>query len=252
MLRSPETIRWYPWVSMASVLGTWEIVVYLSVVPRYLLPAPSHILIRLWQEFSTPTLWFHTITTVAVAITGIGISFMLAITSAWLFYHVPVLRACLGWIYAASQSLPVVAIAPLLLLWIASPFWARTMVAVLITTYPMFSAASTALRVIPYELREVALLNGASWYDMIVYVEWPLSRIVLLSGVQTSVVIAMTGAVVGEYLGGRYGLGALINIARGTFDVTLVFVALMVLVTVTVIAHAGIQLIQKRAMQQQE
>ena len=237
---------------MFAVLSCWEFVVRIGFIPQYLLPTPSVILLRLWHELHTPIVWQHIFTTVSVAFTGLSIAFVLAVTSAWLFYHHPVLRACMGWIYAASQSLPVVAIAPLLLLWIASPFWARTTVAVLITTYPMFSAAFTALRVVPIELREVALLNGASWYAMLVYVEWPLSRIVLLSGVQTSVVIAMTGAVVGEYLGGRYGLGALINIARGTFDVTLVFVALVLLVAVTVVAHTAIQSLQRYVAQQQE
>ena len=249
MLCSASPKRWHTVSSMITVGLFWELCVRAQLIPPYLLPAPSAIMHRLWQEIQTATLWIHITTTVSVAVTGLGIAFVIAVTSAWLFYHIPVLRAILEWMYAGSQALPVVAIAPLLLLWIASPFWARTTVAVLITTYPMFSAASSALRVIPLELREVALLNGASMLDMLVYVEWPLARMVLLSGVQTSVVLAMTGAVVGEYLGGRYGLGALINIARGTFDVTLVFVALLILVGITVIAHACIHYVQHQETQ---
>jgi len=58
---------------------------------------------------------------------------------------------------------------------------------------------------------------------------------VIFAGVRTSMVLATTGAVVGEYLGGRYGLGALINVARGMFDTTLVFVAVVILIGMTLV-----------------
>jgi NitT/TauT family transport system permease protein len=207
------------------------------------------VLLRLSQELVTTMLWNHMLTTAWVAMTGVSVAILLGVTCGWLFYHHGRMAQLFQWMLTASQSLPVVAVAPLILLWIPHPFWARTTVATIITIYPVFAATYTALQVIPRELREVAHLNGASRLALLRYVEFPLALPVMLSGIQTSVVLALTGAVVGEYLGGRDGLGALINIARGLFDTTLVFVALVVLVAMTLLAYAGIHLVQQRVAQ---
>lgn len=237
--QSPRTL-----VSMLLFLLIWELLVALAIWPTFVLPAPSHIIVRLWDELSRPTIWHHLWTTTAVALVGLAIAISIGTVCAWLFVHQQRWYDLFNWLFTMSQSLPVVAIAPLILLWIHSPFWARVTIAVVITMYPTFSATYSALRLIPRELREVALLNGATRWQLLRFVEFPLALPVVLTGVQTSVVLAMTGAVVGEYLGGRDGLGALINIARSLFDATLVFVALTLLVLITLMMHAVFQRIQ--------
>ncbi|MEY2844531.1 MAG: hypothetical protein RL076_77 [Chloroflexota bacterium] len=230
--------------SIVCFLLCWEAFVSANVVPQFLLPAPTHIGMRMGEEFQTLTLWRHIWATITVATVGLCAAVSIGTVTAWLFYHSKRLYEMFNWVFTMSQSLPVVAIAPLILLWIQSPFWARVSIATVITMYPTFAATYRALQLIPRELREIALLNGASRAQMLRYVEFPLALPVVVAGVQTSVVLAMTGAVVGEYLGGRDGLGALINIARAMFDATLVFVALTVLVTMTLGAHALFQIIQ--------
>lgn len=230
--------------SIMCFLLCWEAFVSAAVVPQFLLPAPTQIGMRMAEELQTLTLWRHIWATVAVATVGLCVAVGIGTVTAWLFYQSRHLYEFFNWLFTMSQSLPVVAIAPLILLWIQSPFWARVSIATVITIYPTFAATYRALQLIPRELREMALLNGASRMQMLRYVEFPQALPVVVAGVQTSVVLAMTGAVVGEYLGGRNGLGALINIARAMFDATLVFVALTVLVTITLIAHALFQIIQ--------
>ncbi|MFM7679682.1 MAG: ABC transporter permease [Roseiflexaceae bacterium] len=230
-------------VSMTLFVLSWELLVALAIWPAFVLPAPSHIFIRLWFELQSITIWRHLWATTSVALVGLAIAVGIGTVSAWLFVQQPRWYDLFNWLFTMSQSLPVVAIAPLILLWIHSPFWARVTIAVVITMYPTFSATYSALRLIPRELREVAVLNGATRGQMLRFVEFPLALPVVLTGVQTSVVLAMTGAVVGEYLGGRDGLGALINIARAMFDATLVFVALALLVIITLLIHALFQFV---------
>ena len=228
-------------ISIVLFVLSWELLVALAIWPTYVLPAPSHVILRLWHELHRITIWRHLWATTTVALVGLVLAVCIGTTSAWIFAHQQRWYDLFNWLFTMSQSLPVVAIAPLILLWIHSPFWARVTIAVIITMYPTFAATYSALRLIPHELREVALLNGATRWQMLRFVEVPLALPVVLTGVQTSVVLAMTGAVVGEYLGGRDGLGALINIARSMFDATLVFVALTLLVIITLCIHAIFQ-----------
>lgn len=232
--------------SIICFLVFWEAFVSAAVVPQFLLPAPTQIGLRMVAEMQTFTLWRHIWATVAVAAVGLTAAVIIGAVVAWIFYQSRQLYELFNWLFTMSQSLPVVAIAPLILLWIHSPFWARVSIATVITIYPTFAATYRGLQLIPRELREIALLNGASRAQILRYVEFPLAMPVIMAGVQTSVVLAMTGAVVGEYLGGRDGLGALINIARAMFDATLVFVALTLLVAITLMAHALFQTIQAK------
>lgn len=252
MLRTLQSPRIIHWCSVLTVGVLWEWLARSGTIPAFLLPAPTHVIARILEELQTPILWGHIGVTVRVAVTGLFIAVTLGMLCAWLFFHSRVIDAAFNWLITASQSLPVVAIAPLILLWIPQPFWARTSVATIITIYPVFAATYTALRVVPQELREMAMLNGANTWQMLRDVELPIAMPVILSGVQTSVVLALTGAVVGEYLGGRDGLGALINLARGLFDTSLVFVALCILVVLTVMAHAGIRMLQHYVAQKFE
>jgi NitT/TauT family transport system permease protein len=227
---------------------TWELLVSSLQIPRYLLPAPSVIVLRVVSEFQSPQLWHHVQATTSVALTGVIIAYLLGALVGWLFYQFPHINAALNWFLTASQSIPILAIAPLILIWINDVFWARTVVAILITFFPVFSATYTGLQLIQPDLREVAVLFGASRAQRVWYIEFPLTLPVMFSGLRTSIVLATTGAVVGEYLGGRDGLGALINIARGLFDTPLVFVAIVWLITITLGLTAFLTLIERRVL----
>jgi NitT/TauT family transport system permease protein len=110
---------------------------------------------------------------------------------------------------------------------------------------PILISTVVALRGIPRELREMALISGANRWQMLRYVEAPLSLTVVFAGVRTGLALATTGAVVGEFVAGREGLGALINIARGLFDTPLIFVALLTLATITLGFYTAATLLER-------
>ena len=109
----------------------------------------------------------------------------------------------------------------------------------------MLISTIIALRTIPRELREMAAISGANQWQILFQVEFPLALPVLLGGVRTSLSLATTGAVVGEFVAGREGLGALINIARGLFDTPLIFVALIMLAAITLLLYLCSCLLEK-------
>ena len=231
----PRSLSTRPLTILSVVLFfvCWELCVYGLSVPRYILPAPHVIFLRLATELTTAILWQHIWATCSVAILGLSIALCIGIPIGWLTYHSYRFHAATGWIIVATQAIPVIAIAPLFFLWVQSEYWSRVLVTIVITFFPLYAATITALQRIPRELREVASLEGYSRLHALQVFEAALAVPVVLAGLRTSMVLATTGAVVGEYLGGRYGLGALINVARGLFDTPLIFVAVMILIGMT-------------------
>lgn len=243
----PSRIYWSA-VPIFSVLFAWEVLVKLLAVPAYFLPAPSVIGLRLWHEFASPTFLTHVIATLTVACTGFSFAFVSGTVIAWLFYRFHLLYVSFNGVFTLTQAIPILAIAPLVYVWIPDAFWARTFVAWLITVFPIYAAGYSGLQRIPRELHEVAVLAGASRWQALTMYEAALAVPVLLSGVRISLALATTGAVVGEFLGGRDGIGALINIARGLFDTPLLFVAIAVLVGITTLFTVVFMIIERRVL----
>jgi NitT/TauT family transport system permease protein len=220
-------------LSVALFFGGWEVCVYGFAIPRFILPAPHAIFFRLAAELTSSTLWLHIWATCSVALIGLCIALCVGLPVGWITYHSQRFFAMTGWFVVSTQAIPVIAIAPLLFLWVQSEYWSRVLVTVVITFFPLYAATITALQRIPRELREVASLEGYTRLRAVHTYEAALAFPVIVAGLRTSMVLATTGAVVGEYLGGRYGLGALLNVARGLFDTPLMFVAVMVLIVIT-------------------
>ena len=201
--------------------------------PAFVLPAPERVLERLLSELSSGTLRGHTAITLAEALGGFALALAVSLPLAYLLAHSPRLERLLAPQLAATQAIPVVAIAPLIILWVGTGLDAKILVAGLVTFFPILSSAVVAFRSIPRELREMATISGASRWQMLSLVDLPLALPGIFGGVKAGLALATTGAVVGEFVSGRDGLGALINISRGLFDTPLMFVALLVLAALT-------------------
>jgi NitT/TauT family transport system permease protein len=148
-------------------------------------------------------------------------------------------------VLAATQAVPIIAVAPLVVLWFGAGLQSKVLVAALITFFPMLLSTIAALRGVPRELREMAVISGANRWQVLRHVEAPLALPVFFAGMRTGLSLATTGAVVGEFVAGRDGLGALINIARGLFDTPLIFVALLLLAGITLLLYVLVSLLER-------
>ncbi|RRR74329.1 MAG: ABC transporter permease, partial [Candidatus Viridilinea halotolerans] len=225
--------RWVKlrWVGMPLVLlgllAGWQLLVTLGGYRPFILPGPGLVAERFGAAMQSGLLWRHASATLTAALGGFALALVLGLILGYFLAHLPILERALTPVLAASQAIPVVAVAPLIILWFGPGLWGKLLIAALITFLPILLATVVALRNIPRELREMAHISGASPWQILRYVEAPLSVPVLFGGLRTGLALATTGAVVGEFVAGREGLGALINIARGLFDTPLIFVALL-------------------------
>ena len=226
------TAGWMALSLLVVVLGWWGIIVW-QQYPAFILPTPAAVAERWLHEMAQGTLPWHTAWTLAESLGGFTLALAVSLTLGYILAHAPRLEAIFAPQIAATQAIPIVAVAPLIVLWIGADLRAKLLIAALVTFFPMLSSTVAALKAVPREVVEAARIDGAQRWALLRYIEFPLALPGIFAGVKSSLALATTGAVVGEFVGGSDGLGALINIARGLFDTPLLFAALFTLALLT-------------------
>jgi NitT/TauT family transport system permease protein len=217
--------------TLALLLLLWQSLVTVFHYETFILPAPAVVLERFVVAAQSGLLWQHTMATLNAAVGGFALALVISTVFGYILAHIRWLERATAPVLAASVAMPVIALAPLIILWFGAGATARILVAALTAFFPIIMNTIIALRSVPTELREMAMISGANRWQVLSYVEVPLAMPVFFTGVRIGLSRATIGAVVGEFVAGRYGLGALINIARNLFDTPLIFVALLTLAT---------------------
>jgi NitT/TauT family transport system permease protein len=231
--------------ALVGLLVSWQALVSFGTYKPFILPGPVVVFERLGAALKNGVLWNHIFATLSVAVGGFLLALSVAIVLGYVLAHIPWLERTLSPVLAATQSIPILAVAPLIILWFSTGWNSKVLVAALITFFPMLLSTIASLQSIPRELREMALISGADRWEMFRYVEMPLALPIFFSGVRTGLSLATTGAVVAEFVAGREGLGALITIARGLFDTPLIFVALIMLAGITLCLYVLASLLER-------
>jgi NitT/TauT family transport system permease protein len=146
----------------------------------------------------------------------------------------------------ASQSVPIVAIAPLLVIWFGSGMTSKVLICALIVFFPVLVNTIVGLNSVPDDLRDLMRSLKATRWQTFRLLEAPAALPVFLGGLRIGATLAVIGAVVGEFVGADRGLGFLINRARGQYDTALVFVALIALVLMALGLYGLVILLERR------
>jgi len=232
-------------ISLSLMMIAWKLLVVVRGYPAFILPAPDVVLRRLLDELAGGTLLHHASYTITEALAGFALALAASLALGYMLAHAPRLDRVLSPQLAATQAIPVVAVAPLIILWVGADIRSKILVAALVTFFPILSSTIVALRSVPRVLLEMALISGANRWQALRYVELPLALPGIFAGVKAGLALATTGAVVGEFVGGRDGLGALINISRGLFDTPLMFAALIALAAMTLVFYLIAALLER-------
>lgn len=217
-------------VMLALVLGVWELLVRMGGYPPFILPSPG----RVWDKFlvvaSDGTLWRHTRITLLEIAGGLNLGLAVALVIGYGLAKSPLLERLLSPYIVASQSVPVVAIAPLVVIWFGFGELSKVLVCALTVFFPMLVNTVIGIRSVEPDL--VALMQSlrATRWQTFRLLEVPAALPVLFGGLKVAVTLAVIGAVVGEFVGADRGLGFLLNLARGILDTPLLFVALFTLI----------------------
>jgi NitT/TauT family transport system permease protein len=226
----------------------WEGIIWLGDYPSFILPSILDVAGTLQLALRNGTLWGHAQATLFAVFAGLGLGLSLALVLGYLLAKNQIIERLVAPYLVASQSVPVVAIAPLLIIWFGSGRLSKVLIVALIVFFPMLINTIVGLRSVDSDLRELMRSLKASRWQMFTMLEVPAALPVLLAGLKVSVTLSVIGAVVGEFVGADAGLGFLINQARGLFNTPLVFVAILSLVTITVTFYALVVLLERRLL----
>lgn len=191
-----------PFLLGLALLTLWEIWVGLADVPVFILPAPSLILAALLDNFAAliAALWV----TVKVTLLAFFWAVATAIGLAIVFTRARLIELALYPYVITLQVTPVVAIAPLILIWVGFDNVSRALVIIawIVAFFPMLTNTVQGLRSVDQQLHDLMTLSGASWWQRLIYLELPAALPAMLTGAKISGGLALIGAVVAEFVAG--------------------------------------------------
>ena len=229
----------------------WDVVVRWQNYPPFILPGPGQV----WHKFLTValdgTLARHAGITLVEIFLGLGLGLTSACVLGYILGKNRTVEQLLSPYLVASQSVPIVAIAPLLVIWFGSGLTSKVLVCALITFFPTLISTIVGLRNVDTDLRDLMRSLRASRWQMFKLLELPAALPVLFGGLKLSAILAVVGAVVGEFVGADVGLGFLINLARGVLDTPLMFVAVFSLVLIAQALYLLLALLERRYLRWQ-
>lgn len=233
------------WLFLASLIAVWELVVSRGWVPSYLLPAPSDIwvtMVELWPELLSATL-----STLSSILWGLSASFVVGVSLAISFSVVPVLRRAILPFCVFFQTVPIIAIAPLLVIWFGFGDTTVRASAFIVSLFPMLANTLTGLEETDPLLRELFRLYRPSRWKTIIKLQIPSAIPYILAGLRISVGLATIGAIVGEFIAGG-GIGNLIDSARTQQRVDLVFAGVLASSVLALLLVLSINLLSRLLM----
>lgn len=196
-------------------------------VPHYILPAPSAIAATLVQKRAS--LWHHTLVTLQEMLLGFGLATTAGITLAVLMFEMPVLERAFYPYVIGSQTVPVFAIAPLLVLWLGYGIMSKVLMAAVIVFFPIVLNTLDGLKGADADTVSLLRVMQANRWQLLWKVQFPSALPFILSGAKIGISISTIGAVIGEWVGAKAGLGRLMLDANSQLQVSLVFAAIVCL-----------------------
>jgi len=218
---------------IVTVLSLWQGIIWLAGMPAFLLPPPMAVAEALW--INRAEIARHAGFTLAEVVLGFTLGSALGAALAVAMGFSQKLTGVLRPILTFSQTIPVFALAPILTLWLGFGMAPKIAMTVLIVFFPVASAFLDGLMRTPQPALDLAQVMGAGRIRIMRHLRIPAALPGLATGLRLAAVYAPIGAVIGEWVGGARGLGALMIHANGRMKTDLVFAALLVLSVMTVV-----------------
>ncbi|MEX0625824.1 MAG: ABC transporter permease [Chloroflexota bacterium] len=238
-------------ISLAAFLVAWKVLTVVTGTPDYILPAPEVVAERAVRAIGSGLLWEHTAVTLSEILLGLVVGAASAIAVGTALGKSVVIERVLSPYIVAAQSVPILALAPLLDIWFGGGLLARVLICALIVFFPIAIATMVGIRSADPLLVELFRSLGATAGQRTTRLEIPSALPVIFGGLRVGVTLAVIGAVVAEWAGAGSGLGVLINIAdQGLFDTPLMFVALATLAIIGIGLHGLVVLVERRLVVQ--
>ncbi|MGH7159854.1 MAG: ABC transporter permease [Acetobacteraceae bacterium] len=236
----------YPLVGFAVIVLVWQGYAEMFHISKVILPSPWDIATVSWQRHDL--LLKETWPTFLESVYGFGLALLVGIPLAVCVANSRILNLTIYPILIATQSVPKVAVAPIILVWVGLGMGSKLVIAFLVAFFPIVVDTTTGLRATPAGLIELAKSLRASKWQMFWKVQFPAALPFVFSGAKVAVTLAVIGAVIGEFVGSVVGLGELLLSANAQLDGPLAWAALVWLSALGILLFSAVVLAQKLVM----
>lgn len=231
-----------------AVLGSWELLARVGIIDEFFFPLPSDILVTVWEWVSTgyvfPHLWITMQEAVLAFFTGAAVGLILG----FLLARVRILERLFDPFLKIFNALPRVVLAPIFLLWFGLGIWSKVAFGFTLVFFIVFFNTLEGVKSVDRVLVDNAKMLGATERQLLRHVFIPSALTWIFSSLHISVGFAITGAVVGEYLGASAGVGYAIAQAQGVFDTEGVFAGMFILMIVVLIIDILVNRVERHLL----
>jgi NitT/TauT family transport system permease protein len=235
-----------PFAAVIAVLILWSAAVRIFEIPDYLLPAPQDVIRRIARDWyvlarnATYTLQSVLIGFAVGVLVGLPLAFAVVLSRSVERVTMPFL--------VMSQTIPKVAIAPILVVWLGFGILPKIAVVFLIAFFPIVVSTVVGLKSVENDMIDLVRSMGANTLKIMLRVRGPTALPQMFAGFKIAICLAVVGAIVGEFVGSDRGLGYLLLTATGTLDGTLVWSALFILIAIGIALFAIVSKLERLAI----
>jgi ABC-type nitrate/sulfonate/bicarbonate transport system permease component len=233
-------------LSIALLLAGWELYANLSGIKSTILPAPSRVLTQMVEQ--RDALFQNAVPTIEATLSGFAVSVLAAFLLSILVDFSALLKRALFPVFIISQTLPLVAIAPLVVLWFGFGLMPKILLVAFVTFFPMLVALVQGYASTEAEIEQLLRSMGARRWRVFVTARLPSALPYFFAGLRISITYAVVGAIFAEYAGAAKGLGIYILVAKNNFRPVLVLAAVAVSAALTLSFYALTIVVQHLAM----
>lgn len=232
-------------IAILVALGAWQVASAQLWLPAYVLPSPARVLAAWLQVLTNGALLRHVSATLSEALIGFGVALVAGSALAYPLAHSATMSRLASPFIATTQALPMIALAPLLVMWFGLGLTSKVIICALIVFFPILVNTESGLRSVDRDLIEASWTMGGSGWQTLRYIEIPLALRPLLAGIRMGLTLAITGAVVGEFVAASAGLGYLMNYGRTLYDAPMVFAASLTMALVAMLGYALVSALER-------
>lgn len=233
-----------PLSTFVVILILWEILTRAFQVPTFILPPPSRVI----QGFSAVDLsrWLeHIWATLRVALMGYGVAIVISLPIAIGLAKSKLLSRAIYPLLVVIQSVPVVAVAPIIIVVLGTDDAPRVVITFMIAFFPLVVSMTTGLMATPTELIELSRSLSAPAHREVTQIRLPYALPYIFSGLKISITLAVIGAVVAEFVAADVGIGYFIQFSTSMFKLPQAWSGLVVLIAMSLLLFQGVNLIQR-------
>jgi NitT/TauT family transport system permease protein len=235
-----------PLITLVLFVTTWELGIKISSISPLILPSLSSILSKIVEQFGY--LLINGAVTLLESVLGFLLGLVLAVTLSTVFVFYPIIDQALYPYLVGLRAIPLVAIAPLIVLWVGGNLFSKVLLAAIISFFPILINTIQGMKSLSNEELELMTMLSAAPWQTFLFIRIKTTLPYLFSGMKISSTFAVIGAIVAEFTGADQGIGYVIKSSSYYLDTSLTFSAIIVAAFIGIAFFSAISLLEKKVV----